>query len=112
MALISLLSNHMKEIGDAAKLTRNSLAPPKDCRVLGTLITKLIEKVYTGELLSVKPQPSSSTGSSAKDTPMVPFVPKASFITPSNEIIPEEDEDSEVSSQFVPRQSFTDDSDI
>lgn len=106
MALISLLSNQLKDVKDVAKYSHQALTLPDNSLRLRTLITKLVDCAYAGEVLTVKSVSSSSTG--IKDTSAInmSIMSKSNnFITPSNEIIPEEDEDETglnlVTKQFI-----------
>ena len=75
---------------------------PNNFEKLRDLIVRLVEKTYAGEVLSVKSNSTqSSQASEANGTSMV----KANFVSPSNEIIPEEDEimDEDSSSMTSPK---------
>ncbi|KAI1293789.1 Protein PTHB1 [Halotydeus destructor] len=87
LALSNLLTNHMKDMKDVAQQNKITLEIPKDSERLKQLLIKLIDKTYSGEILSVK----NSSNSSKEATSSGPSV--KNFVTPSNEIIPEEDEE-------------------
>lgn len=91
VALIALLASHLKDLSDVARYSHSTLTAPSNSSKLQDLLTKLVDKIYHGDLLSVKSTIPPSTGKEATASTIASI--KSNFITPSNEIIPEEDEE-------------------
>lgn len=95
-------------MADLTKYSHSSLELPKTFELLRTLIVKLIDKTYAGEVLTVKNPVGSSATNEANASPLI----KSHFVSPSNEIIPEEEEinDDDSSSAFFSKQAASGDS--